>query len=383
MPKVKKGQTEGTKGPKNKRKRTEKTRDVGTSSAQAESLSKEVPQMMAPVTLHGNAAPGAPGGLDAAPIPANACLAHQDMALLKGLDNRDLNHSPPPDQLSNSRVEAFSEPCSCSQKRPGSNSSKVSQFDLGSEATRLLNAANAVNTTSTYITGISAFEKFRVLTQSSVTWPPPLDQLLNFIAYLSLNGYSDATARAYISAIGYKCKIEGLRCSVWIVGSSIVRNAGIAALSRPGGQGLGLQTKGIDIWWQGYGGLRFVDLACKLRWLAQFENPPNFIVIHCGANDIGQVKTQKLLDRGSMALLKKRQGDGAVTKRVNRAAAKEILGCGGRLLRHTQFLGNPKQLYSRDGVHLSGLGNDIYLNNLQGALEYFVKNKEGVVFPVN
>lgn len=74
----------------------------------------------------------------------------------------------------------------------------------------MLNAANAVNTTSTYITGISAFEKFRVLTQLSVTWPPPLDQLVNFIAYLSLNGYSDATARAYISAIGYKCKIEGL-----------------------------------------------------------------------------------------------------------------------------------------------------------------------------
>lgn len=74
----------------------------------------------------------------------------------------------------------------------------------------MLNAANAVNTTSTYITGISAFEKFRVLTQLSVTWPPPLDQLVNFIAYLSLNGYLDATARAYISAIGYKCKIEGL-----------------------------------------------------------------------------------------------------------------------------------------------------------------------------
>lgn len=36
-------------------------------------------------------------------ISANACLAHQDMALLKGLDKRDLNHSPPPDQLSNSR----------------------------------------------------------------------------------------------------------------------------------------------------------------------------------------------------------------------------------------------------------------------------------------
>lgn len=74
----------------------------------------------------------------------------------------------------------------------------------------MLNAANVVNTTSTYITRISAFEKFRVLTQLSVTWPPPLDQLVNFIAYLSQNSYSDARARAYISAIGYKCKIEGL-----------------------------------------------------------------------------------------------------------------------------------------------------------------------------
>lgn len=36
-------------------------------------------------------------------ISANACLAHQDMALLKGLDKRNLKHSPPKDQLSNSR----------------------------------------------------------------------------------------------------------------------------------------------------------------------------------------------------------------------------------------------------------------------------------------
>lgn len=211
-----------------------------------------------------------------------------------------------------------------------------------------------------------------------------------------------------VSTYMFQINFVGLRCSVWIVGSSIVRNAGIAALSRPGGQGLGLQKKGIDIWWQGYGGLRFVDLACKLRWLAQFENPPNFIVIHCGANDIGQVKTQKLLDRvrWDLRLLasvfpntklvwsfllprvawrysKNVRAMEQTRNRVNRAAAKEILGCGGRLLRHTQFLGKPKQLYSRDGVHLSGLGNDIYLNNLQGALEYFVKNKEGVVFPVN
>lgn len=46
---------------------------MGSSSAQGESLSEvEVPQMMATVILHGDAAPGRTGGMDAAPIPSNA-----------------------------------------------------------------------------------------------------------------------------------------------------------------------------------------------------------------------------------------------------------------------------------------------------------------------
>lgn len=46
---------------------------MGSSSAQGESLSEvEVPQMMAIVILHGDAAPGRTGGMDAAPIPSNA-----------------------------------------------------------------------------------------------------------------------------------------------------------------------------------------------------------------------------------------------------------------------------------------------------------------------
>lgn len=46
---------------------------MGSSSAQGESLSEvEVPQMMATVILHGDAALGRTGGMDAAPIPSNA-----------------------------------------------------------------------------------------------------------------------------------------------------------------------------------------------------------------------------------------------------------------------------------------------------------------------
>lgn len=63
-------------------------------------------------------------------------------------------------------------------------------------ATRLLKDA---------IAGILAREKFGIQTKLPVTWPHPLDCLVNFKAYmyLSVNGYLDATARAYISAFGY------------------------------------------------------------------------------------------------------------------------------------------------------------------------------------
>lgn len=48
--------------------------------------------------------------------------------------------------------------------------------------------------------------------------------------------------------------------------------------------------------------------------------------------------------------------------------------CGGRIIRHPQFIGKPQNLYHADGVHLSKLGNYLFLNNIQGAIEYFVKD---------
>ena len=48
--------------------------------------------------------------------------------------------------------------------------------------------------------------------------------------------------------------------------------------------------------------------------------------------------------------------------------------CEERIIRHPQFIGKPKNLYHADGVHLSKLGNYLFLNNIQGAIEYFVKD---------
>lgn len=65
------------------------------------------------------------------------------------------------------------------------------------------------NTSAAYNTGLIAFENFRAKTNVQITWPPPIDHIVDFIAYLSINGYTESTARSYVAAIGYQCKIQG------------------------------------------------------------------------------------------------------------------------------------------------------------------------------
>lgn len=85
--------------------------------------------------------------------------------------------------------------------------------------------------------------------------------------------------------------------TVWVVGSSIVKNAFIMARKRPGGSNLGLPN--ISIWWQGYGGLGLYELEHKLKLLKKVSGSvdPDFLVIHCGANDIGRIKLHLLLEK--------------------------------------------------------------------------------------
>lgn len=70
------------------------------------------------------------------------------------------------------------------------------------------------------------------------------------------------------------------------MGSSIIKHAFLAAMLRTGGINLGLERLGIKIWWQGYAGLKFTDLKKKVMYLTRLEEAPDFLVIHCGRNDL-------------------------------------------------------------------------------------------------
>lgn len=74
---------------------------------------------------------------------------------------------------------------------------------------RLLMSSLASNTTKAYAVGLQAFDQFRLNQQLSILWPPPSNHILMFIAHLSIQGCKQTTARAYTSAIAFKCKVLG------------------------------------------------------------------------------------------------------------------------------------------------------------------------------
>lgn len=61
-----------------------------------------------------------------------------------------------------------------------------------------------------YETGLAAFDQFRSLQRLSNSWPPKLETVVKFVAFLSIKGLSPNTAKSYITSIGFKCKIQGL-----------------------------------------------------------------------------------------------------------------------------------------------------------------------------
>ena len=66
------------------------------------------------------------------------------------------------------------------------------------------------STWNIYENAIQSFERFRNQFGIENIWSPPIDHLINYIAFLSEKGYSPATAKSYISGISYKIKINNL-----------------------------------------------------------------------------------------------------------------------------------------------------------------------------
>ncbi|XP_062585195.1 uncharacterized protein LOC134246866 [Saccostrea cucullata] len=184
--------------------------------------------------------------------------------------------------------------------------------------------------------------------------------------------------------------------TIWLVGSSIIKHAFLEAVLRPGGTNLTLERKHISLWWQGYSGLQLSKTKQKIRTLGKVGPVPNFILMHCGGNDLGNVSIRKIrvvakqlvlflrnhfrnsriiwsfiLPRPQWRYSANLKAMENARKRVNSGIAAIVLQSGGAIIRHSDIKPDPA-LFLQDGVHLSSLGNNIFLNSLQGGLEAIV-----------
>ena len=134
--------------------------------------------------------------------------------------------------------------------------------------------------------------------------------------------------------------------------------------------------------------------------------PPAMLLIQLGSNDLTSIKSfdlisdivrdilriKLLLSNTKVVLsnvLMRRYWHGAddgtaverARKRVNCAVKKELIPEGFCVIRHLNIRAREKNLHRYDSTHLSDAGNDIYLNNIQGALEYFPVSDKNNCFP--
>lgn len=184
--------------------------------------------------------------------------------------------------------------------------------------------------------------------------------------------------------------------SIWIVGSSIIKRAESHFKGRPLGRNLGLQRYQASVIWAGHPGLQYHQVFTIVNSLRQCFSAPNFLILHFGGNDVGReacgilrqkIKTvltnlmcilpnttivwSSILPRLNWRYSTNVKAMESMRARINRAVILFLLQRGHKAIKRTDFHDKLPALYLADGVHLSFIGNDIFLNTIQGALETF------------
>ena len=192
--------------------------------------------------------------------------------------------------------------------------------------------------------------------------------------------------------------------NIWFIGDSLISHLSDRAAFRASSN-LGLANKKVH--WLGTSSMHWRDLIPKFQ-LAMMFNPPHvMILVHVGGNDLVTMRQGKLiknikkdlqylasvfstatckiiwsdiLPRKSWRGVEPTQGNldkmNSKRKRINRAGrqvARNLLQ--GRSIIHEIDI-TTNGLYKSDGVHLSSIGNDIFLNTFQEALlAFFCKSQ--------
>ena len=142
-----------------------------------------------------------------------------------------------------------------------------------------------------------------------------------------------------------------------------------------------------------------------MQTLRKLEESPHVLMIHFGGNDLGaysvgdlriQLKLvlqnlhkmfpktkliwSQILPRKNWRYSQNKKAMERSRARINSAIATETIKLGGAYVKYPDIKCASIELWADDGVHLSTLGNEIFLNTIQGALQSFVESRT-VVYP--
>lgn len=196
---------------------------------------------------------------------------------------------------------------------------------------------------------------------------------------------------------------------IWFIGDSLLAHLEDDLRALRTSPNLGLDG---NILWLGKGGMHWRELLPKFQCTLLFNPRPGMIVIHLGGNDLVTVKQAKLMraikkDLKYLAsvftsakivwsdILPRKKWLGIENtpknlkimdnkrKRINRAGRQVVRGLAhGRAIIHELDTEVPG-LFKPDGVHLTLIGNAIFLNTFKEALNIFVSDSGQLVYDAN
>ncbi|XP_077141285.1 uncharacterized protein LOC143805642 [Ranitomeya variabilis] len=191
---------------------------------------------------------------------------------------------------------------------------------------------------------------------------------------------------------------------VWVVGDSYVYWAEERAKLRPGGTNLYLS--GIKVNWRGLRGLQWKQVFKEMVGIARMAEHPVIMVVHAGGNDLGKQKVAELykwvttdMERFSClfrniilvwsditprAVWRGARDKKAIERtrvKFNARIGKYVRGRGGVVIRHHPLQGDNTPQLRPDGVHLTDIGLDIFLSDLQDGVEQALTLMGGVGVP--
>lgn len=157
---------------------------------------------------------------------------------------------------------------------------------------------------------------------------------------------------------------------------------------------MGLPLEVARVRWLGVRGLRWANVYRECCLLARWVPDSVILVVHAGGNDLGSVRSLDLTHRikqdlaRCFALFRNVSliwseivsrpawcefAAPKVLERARRKLNKEVFRfmgqIGGFSVRHTELEGDNRVLMRPDGVHLSDIGLDIFLEGLRAGVE--------------